>query len=166
LKESLEASDIERSLMNWDSVKSIVCLVDALQTDNLWLLLNRLHTYASDSRTVHIFGYTKNIPPFEDYGIQWFNNKKLNWMGIPNASVIKSLNIHHNDLLINAGNKNTLPLHYLSALSTAQIRIAPFYEKYLNYYDFMFREVDNSEALLNHIEHYLSRTNTKQYAQV
>lgn len=163
LRNGKDTPDIERKLPLWKDLHSIACLIDDSDTNALRLLLNRLHAYSSNDLTIHIYGYCKSMPPFEDYGITWFNKKKLNWMGVPDATVVKSMNIYPHDLLINAGNQNCLPLHYLSALSTAGMRMAPYQEEYLAFYDCTFGSVKNANDLLDQVEHYLHYPLKKQH---
>ena len=161
------AGSRNRKITNWAEVKSIAFLVDGHDPAALRMLLNQLHAYAQKGKKVHIFGYVKKLPPFEEDGIYWFTNKDLNWAGLPKPSVLKALNIQTYDLLINTAEIKVSTLHYLSALSHATLRIGPYAEEWAECYDFMIIQ-DPGETvpeLLKKAEYYLSTFN-KQYAQV
>jgi hypothetical protein len=150
-----------RLLKNWNDVQTIVFLVDGTKPEALRLVLNRLHTYEKAGKKISIFGYVRKHPPFDQDGIYWFTNADLNWYGLPGISVLKALHLQPFDLLINMGQVELQPLHYIAALSHAQLRIGPYHQHWSVYYDFMIMQEEENDFndLLDKIEYYLNTFN-------
>lgn len=157
----------ERTLINWKQIQSIAFLVDGSAPEELRLLLNRINTYSLQGKKVHLYGYVKKFPPFDQEGIYWFTNKELNWAGLPGSGILKAFNMQTYDLLINTADNKVRPLHYLAAQSHAKLRIGPYSEEWKAYYDFMIIQDKKSTTndLLDQAEYYLNHFN-QSYASV
>ena len=158
--------DEQRKMLPWDAIRSIVFLVDGSSPEKLRLLLNHLWQYQSNGKKVHVIGFTKKLPPFEDDGIFWFNNKLTDWKGIPAATVLKAATLKHPDILVNVANPGVRPLHYLAALTPSILRIAPYNASIKKYYDCLLSGSIGVEGFIQQMEQFLGTFNQPAHASV
>lgn len=161
-----EKSDEQRNMLPWDTIRSIVFLVDGNSPEKLRLLLNHLWQFHTNGKKVHVIGYTRKLPPFEDDGIFWFNNKLTDWKGIPSATVMKAATLKKPDLLVNVAHPSVRPLHYLAALTPSVLRIAPYEASIKKYYDCLLSGSIGIEGFLLQMEHFLGTFNQPAHASV
>jgi len=161
LKNAVKSSkNIKREMLNIDTAKHVGIIFNATKTNDVITVTRFADSLRKENKEVFILGY-QDRKLKEETDNRLFDNKNVNWYGIPNDGKIdlfQSLNI---DILICAFEEECLPLEYIAATSKAKFRVGAFSKAKTNYYELMIniKEKKDLSLLLNQTLHFLKVIN-------
>jgi hypothetical protein len=93
--------------------------------------------------------------------------KDLNWFRKPAKGFVQEFIAEEFDLLLDLSLNYYFPLHYISALSSASLKVGRFDEAHSDHYDLMIHTSDetNLDEFISQIDHYLIMLNQEPNGQ-
>ena len=167
LRNKIAKTDRKTQYSNIRQVKNIGVVWDASKIDD-FISLSRFFQKMAELKTdVRILGYFpgKNLPN-QYTAVRYLSivkREELNIFYHPVSSETHAFITNHFDVLIDLNFKKILPLHYISSLSNARLKVGLFESETQNSpFDLMMdlKSPVNIEDYLNHVIHYLEMINS------
>jgi len=151
---------VKREMINIDLSKKVGIIFNATKTNEVITVTQFSDLLKKENKEVFILGYQDRTLK-EETDNRLFDNKSVNWFGIPSDSKIEEFQKLNLDILICAFEEECLPLEYIAATSKAKFRVGAFSSAKTNYYELMINinKKHDLAYLLNQILHFLKAIN-------
>lgn len=153
----------KREMINIDFAKKIGIIYNATKTNDVITVNKFSESLKREKKEVFTLGYQDRKIKDEEVS-NLFDNKNVNWYGIPNDKSIIAFQKYDLDILICAFEEESFPLEYIAATSNAKFRVGAYSTTKTNFYEFMvsLKQGENLSYLLNQILHFLKIINKNE----
>lgn len=154
------ARNTKREMLNIDLAKKVGIIFNATKTNDVITVTQFTDKLKKENKEVYILGY-QDRKLKEETDSRLFDNKNVNWYGLPNDEKINEFQRKNLDILICAFEEECLPLEYIAATSKAKFRVGVFSKSKTNYFELMIniKKEQGLSFLLNQILHFLKVIN-------
>ena len=154
----------KQKLVNFNNAQLIGLLLDATDPVHIDAIRKFIKTLEKNTKTVKTLVYYNDKLEHASSAFPYFCKKDLNWIGVPGGYAVDHFLQQDFDLVFNLSLVPNQALDYITALSTAGLKLGSYREEDY-YFDVM---LDNSKkqdlsSFIEQIQHYLKRINTPRH---
>ena len=164
LERKINRSPIQRTPGDYDSAQKIGLLFDATELPQRQIVLDYAESLRQQNKKVKLLGFYREKNSETNFTFKHFTLKDLNFWRQPKGALVSQFMEEPFDVLINLSLEAEPALEYISALSSAQLRVGPYTER-TYCYDLMIA-TENRKDLSRFIEQVtflLKKMNSKPY---
>lgn len=154
----------ERKFVGFENAQSIGILFDATELNVREIVLQYANQLTQQNKRVKLLGFFDSKLDDPNFTFRYFNRKNLDWAGRPRGENVKDFVEQPLDMMINLDTVSKPQAEFVSAQSSAHLRIGPVTE-HTFCYDLMIdiSGSNNLEAFIQQMETILAKTNSRQH---
>lgn len=150
-------NEIERKLIPLKKAQTIGLFFESEDTQHNNIIVKFSEYLIAQDKEVQLLGYVPTKEIQKQYPFPYFNKKDTTWYEKPNSNKSDSFIKTPFDLIINFTIKDSLPLEYIAASSSAKYRVGFNKEENNPNYDLILIPKENHDisTLISNLEKYL-----------
>lgn len=153
-----------RTMLNFKAASTIGLLFNATDRNEYIHVEKFMASLKKRKKSVKIMAFVDSKTPNEANPFPYFSRNNLNWYEIPSSESVKEFIHIKFDILINLCTTGSLPLEYISAVSSSKFRIGRYSKDKTYCYDFMINNDNNASIseFINEVDHFLETINVNE----
>jgi hypothetical protein len=162
LKKEIQNKRVTRSSLGLEKARNIGILFEATSLDEKQIITRYAAKLKKEGKQVTLLAFFNSKQESENFPFDHFNKKGLDFFYRPKTEEVKRFMQSNFDLLISTNVRNLLPLHYITAASSARFRIGPVTDR-LESYDMMIdtKKPEDVAYFLQQMEYFINKMTPK-----
>ncbi|MEM9849086.1 MAG: hypothetical protein AAF847_14470 [Bacteroidota bacterium] len=147
---------IKRPATNLKAAKWIGILFDASTATTVQTILAYKKKLEKQGKKVDLLAFVNNRTKDLSLDFPFFNNRSINWRGVPKNEAIEEFLTRNYDLVFTLCPKVNLSFEYISTLADARVKVGPLTKDHSSYDLMIETPLDTTIAnFIQHVESYL-----------